>query len=117
MRKIFPFQAEIGNLPIEEIRLDPKSRDDIPALLLGLQYLYTHKETREALFDLLEKEVLPGVDLNNGRPGMTVWGILVMGILKQGLNCDFDRLHELVNKHIDVQAFLGHGVFHREYSY
>ena len=70
-------------------------RDDIPALLLGLQYLYTHKETRETLFDLLEKEVLPGVDLNNGRPGMTVWGILVMGILKQGLNCDFDRLHEL----------------------
>ena len=116
MRKIFPFQAEIGNLPIEEIRLDPKSRDDIPALLLGLQYLYTHKETRKALFDLLEKEVLPGVDLNNGRPGMTVWGILVMGILKQGLNCDFDRLHELVNKHIDVQAFLGHGVFHREYQ-
>ncbi len=113
---MFHFQSEIGALSIEDIRLDPKSRDDIPALRLGLQWLYTDQTTRQALFDLLEKDVLPGVDLNNGRPGMALWGILVMGILKQGLNGDFDRLHELVNKHSDIQAFLGHGAFQTPYK-
>ena len=116
MRNVFHFQTEIGALSIEDIRLDPKSRDDIPALLLGLQHLYIHESTRQALFDLLAKEVLPGVDLNNGRPGRALWGIWVMGILKQGLNCDFDRLHELVNKHSDIQAFLGHGAFQTPYK-
>ena len=113
---MFHFQSEIGALSIEDIRLDPKSRDDIPALLLGLQHLYIHESTRRALFALLEKEVLPGVDLNNGRPGRALWGIWVMGILKQGLNGDFDRLHELVNKHSDIQAFLGHGAFQTPYK-
>lgn len=28
-------------------------------------------------------------------------------MLKQGLNCDCDRLHRLVNKEMDVQRFLG----------
>ncbi len=115
MRNIFHFQAEIGSLPIEDIRIDPKSRDDIPALLSGLQYLYTNEKTRAELFNLLEKEALPDVNLAVGRPGMTLWGILVMGVLKQGLGCDFDRLHELVNQHKTIQAFLGHGSFAPEY--
>ena len=116
MRNVFHFQAEIGALSIEDIQLDPRSRDDIPALLLGLQHLYADETTRTALFELLEQEVLPGVDLNNGRPGMTLWSILVMGILKEGLNCDFDRLHELVNKYADIRAFLGHGTIHASYK-
>ena len=33
-----------------------------------------------------------------------------MGILKQGLRCDFDRLREIMNRHADVQAFLNHDV-------
>ena len=34
-----------------------------------------------------------------------------MGVLKQGLNCDYDRLQELVNEHGKIQAFLGHDVW------
>lgn len=34
-----------------------------------------------------------------------------MGILKQGLRCDFDRLREIMNRHADVQAFQGHNVW------
>ena len=36
-----------------------------------------------------------------GRPGMEMWRILV---LKQGLGCDFDRLHNLANHHETVRA-------------
>ena len=31
-----------------------------------------------------------------------------MGVVKQGLGCDFDRLHELVNEHKTLRKFLGH---------
>ena len=46
----------------------------------------------------VEEGILPGVDRTVGRPGMELWQILVMGVLKQGLGCDFDRLQELVNQ-------------------
>ena len=45
---------------------------------------------------------------------MELWRILVI-VLKQGLGCDFDRLHELVNQHRTVREFLGHGAFARRY--
>ncbi len=38
---------------------------------------------------------------------MQLWNNLVSGLLKQGLNRDYDRLTELVNKHADVRRFLG----------
>ena len=37
--------------------------------------------------------------------------VLVLGVLKQGLGCDFDRLHDLTNHHQTIRAFLGHGDF------
>ena len=42
---------------------------------------------------------------------MDLWQILVMGVLKQGLRCDFNRLQEIVYRHADVQAFLGYDVW------
>ena len=35
--------------PLESIKIDPKSRDDVPALLRGLQHLYPEKLLREAV--------------------------------------------------------------------
>ena len=37
---------------------------------------------------------------------MDLWRILVLGVLKQGLGCDFDRLHDLANNHRTVRAML-----------
>ena len=37
--------------------------------------------------------------------------MLVLGVLKQGLGCDFDRLHDLANNHRTVRAMLAHGDF------
>ena len=33
---------------------------------------------------------------------------MVMGVVLQGLGCDYDRLHELVNQHNTLRKFLGH---------
>ena len=108
MRQVLHPQMVLGELDVEAIELNLKSRDDIPALLLGLQHLYADDQFRTRLFALLEKHVLPGVDRKVGRPGMELWRILVMGVVKQGLGCDFDRLHELVNEHKTLRRFLGH---------
>ena len=107
----------LGEVGIEDIPLDLKSRDDIPALLLGLQYLYSDKTFRPRLFALLDEHILPGIDKTVGRPVTEMWRILVMGVVKQGLGCDFDRLHELVNGHRTLRRLLGHSDVWDEHRY
>jgi hypothetical protein len=116
MRKVIEPQMKLGELAIADIKLDPKSRDDIPQILRGLQHLYTTPELRKPIFAILE-EVLPArqiegknvkADPNNGRPGMTQWQILVLGVLRLGLNTDYDRIQELANEHKTLRQMLGH---------
>ena len=109
MRSVLSLQPQLGATAIGAILLNPQSRDDIPAVLQGLQCVYCDPARRAELFALLEEHVRPGADRRVGRPGMDLWQVLVMGILKQGVNCDFDRLHELVNNHIQVRQMLGLG--------
>ena len=40
---------------------------------------------------------------------MEQWRILVLGVLRLGLNADFDRIHELANQHGTLRMMLGHG--------
>ena len=68
MREVQKRQLQFGQVPVDKVWLDPKSRDDIPAVLKGLQHLY--KEKQEELFMLLEKHILPGTQRGVGRPGM-----------------------------------------------
>ena len=103
MRQVRNPQIELGEVRIEDIELNLKSRDDIPALLLGLQHLYRDDRTR--LFALLDRHILPGTDRTVGRPGMEIWRILVMGVIKQGLGCDFDRLQEVGERAQDAAPF------------
>ncbi|TMO72964.1 ISNCY family transposase, partial [Pseudoalteromonas sp. S3776] len=55
MRKIQPKQLQLGEIDIASIKLDTRSRDDVPQILLGLQYLYTNIKARELIFSLLEE--------------------------------------------------------------
>ena len=109
MRNVFELQQKFGSVPIESIEFDANSRDDIPAILKGLQPIWCDKEKQEALFTLLETHFRQGTDLGVGRPGMNMWRILVLAVLKQGLGCDFDRLQELSNEHASVRRMMGHG--------
>lgn len=64
MRQVKNPQLKLGELPIADIKIDLKSRDDIPPLLLGLQYIYTNPELRSQVFSILEKVLAPGTDSN-----------------------------------------------------
>lgn len=117
MRIIKKLQLELGETAIENIKFNPKSRDDIPAVLIGLQHIYSDPRTKEKLFSLLEEKFSPKVNLKVGRPGMDIWRVVVLGVLKQGLGCDFDRLCELANHHGTVRQMLGHGDYEEPYLY
>ena len=117
MRVIEPRQTQLGDLAIADIQFDIKSRDDIPQLLKGLQFIYVNDELRNAVFTLLEKNIQPEKSNDNGRPGMNLWNILVMGVLRLDLNWDYDRLHEQVNNHKTIRQMLGHGDFFDTYEY
>lgn len=79
-------QMTLGEIAISEIKIDLKSRDDIPPLLLGLQHIYTNPDLREAVFGILAANVLANINPRNGRPGMDLWTILVLGVLRVNLN-------------------------------
>jgi len=117
MRTTHTPQPQLGELGIADIRINPRSRDDIPQLLRGLQYLYTDHKLRAELFKILEKLTPSTVDPLLGRPGMLGWQILVMGTLRLNLNCDYDRLQELVNHHRIIRQMLGHGLCDDEKEY
>ena len=93
----------VDRTPIEAIRIDVKSRDDIPAILIGLQAIYRNETTRERLAQLLEEQLLPNVRHDTGRPEMCLWEILVLGVIRVGLDCDWDHLVYLANQAGDIR--------------
>jgi hypothetical protein len=52
-----------------------------------------------------------------GRPGMEQWKILVLGVLRLGLNADYDRIQELANEHKTIRHMLGHSDWMEEKRY
>lgn len=100
----------VEEMQIDQVNLDSNSRDDIPQLLKGLQYIFLNPILLEQVLKILDSLFPKEIDLNNGRPGMDMWSILVMGVLRLNLNCDYDRLHNLVNHHKTIRQILGHGV-------
>ncbi|OGA00512.1 MAG: transposase [Betaproteobacteria bacterium RBG_19FT_COMBO_58_11] len=115
MRVVQHQQMSIGEVDVSKITFDARSRDDIPKILRGLQHIYTDPSLRTAVFELLTKQIAPKADKSNGRPGMTLWSILVCGVVRLDLNIDYDRLQELVNQHTTLREMLGHGTFDKEH--
>ena len=111
MRKVYDSQYDLWKVQIADIEFDPKDRDDIPAVLMGLQALYVDAETRAKIFEILERHVRPEVSHRHGRPGMDLWRIFVLAVVKMALNCDFDRLTNLANHHQPLRQMLGHAEF------
>jgi len=117
MRKIIDPQLKIGEVDISKIEFDLRSRDEIPKLLMGLQYIYVTPKIRKQVFQILEKIIPQGIDPNNGCPGMDLWKILVLGTLRLNCNWDFDKLQDIANNHKSLREMLGHGIVDKDYYY
>lgn len=117
MRKVIEMQMTFGSVPIDEIKFDPRSRDEIPKLLRGLQSIYCNQVIRKAVFDVLEEMVPKSINPKNGRKGMDLWKIFIMGTMRLNCNWDYDKLLEMVNNHATLRQMLGHGIMDADYKY
>src|SRR5688572_20653577 len=106
MRRRFDVQLALGQIPIERVRIPLKSRDELPPILAGLQWIFQTPAINEQVFALLESKVLAGKKAT-GRPGLDLWHILVLGVVRLGLDCDYDRLEDLANHHTLLRQILG----------
>lgn len=106
MRKRFQQQLSFGVIPIGEVAINLKSRHELPPVLYALQYVFNDEVMSEEIFATLEAKLLSGKK-KTGRNGMSLWEILVFGVVKLCLSADFDQLHDLANNHSRLRGILG----------
>jgi len=107
MRKVIDLQMEFWKTDIANIEFDLQSRDEIPKLLIGLQYIHCTPPIRKKAFEIL-KQIVPKKNYETGRPGMDLWKILVLGTLRLNCNWDYDKVQEMANNHNRLRGMLGH---------
>jgi len=106
MRKRFELQMKIGQTAINEIYINPKSTNRLDQLVAALKEIYCNEEYNSKIFSIIEK-YLPAVDRNNGRPGMNLWTLFVLGQVRMCLNESYDALHNLSNNHRLLRQLIG----------
>ena len=103
MRKRFEQQHELDATLIPEVKIDAKSRHELPQLLAGLQYIFVTPSLNEKILEILEKKIL-GDKKKTGRMGMSLWEILVLGVMRLNLDIDYDSLNDYANHHSTVRG-------------
>jgi hypothetical protein len=83
MRHSLQIQPDLQIVPIEKIRLPP--------ILTGLQWIWTEPALRAEILALLDARILAGKKAT-GRTGMDLWQILVLVVVRLGLDADWDRM-------------------------
>src|ERR1017187_1867517 len=106
VRQRFESQPPFQIIPIERVVLPVHSRDQLPPILAGLQWIWLHPALRAQIFQLLERVVQAGKKAT-GRPGMELWQILVLGVVRLGLEADWDRMEHLANYDALLRQMLG----------
>ena len=111
MKKLRRFDPGQDAMRAGDVWIDARSRNDIHKLLRGLRDVIL--ECGTAGSGILAPG---GSDRGDGNrhavsPGVSLWTIFVRAVLKQGLGCYFDRLHEHANTHLVLRQLLGHSEF------
>jgi transposase, IS5 family len=117
MRKVIEPQMKLGSVDISKIKFDDRCRDELPQLLKGLQYIWSTITKREEIFKILEEMISPQIDPRNGRPGMELWKILVLGAVRLNCDWDYDKVHDSANNHKTIRQMLGHAGWEDDHYY
>jgi IS5 family transposase len=106
MRQPFNPEPHFQTTPIEKILLPLKSRDELPPILAALQWIWSHPTLKTEILALLETHIWGGKK-ETGRTGMELWQILVLGVVRLGLDADWDRMEHLANYDLLLRQMLG----------
>ena len=117
MREVLKSQMKFGEVAIGDIEFDLRSRDEIPKLLIGLQAIHDDLVVRNQVFAALTDLVPAKINPNNGRRGMDLRKILVLGTLRLSCDWDYDKLMEIANNHLTLRLMLGHSVMDNDFRY
>ncbi len=109
MRTKFERNPDLFTLPISSAKFHKNTRDEAPKLLKGLQAIYLKEELNSAVFSILSKSINPKQEklVKSGRKGMGLWEILVLGVMRQGLNTNYDRIHHFANNDNLMRTVMG----------
>lgn len=109
MRTKFERNPDLFTLPISSAKFPNNCRDEAPKLLKGLQAIFMNDELNETIFSLLTERLNSGREklVNSGRKGMGLWEILILGVMRQGLNTNYDRIHYLANTDRLMRTVMG----------
>ncbi len=113
MRNRFAQQLSIGQKPIEETWINPKSKNAIDELLAALKEIYCNKEYNEKIFNILDKYIRSGKK-NTGRKGLDLWVVFVLAQLRLCLNISYEMVHNLANNHHALRYLMG---IERDFGY
>ncbi len=113
MRNRFAQQLSIGQKPIEETWISPKSKNPIDELLAALKEIYCNKKYNEKIFNILDKHIRSGKK-NTGRRGLDLWIVFVLAQLRLCLNISYEMVHNLANNHHTLRYLMG---VEREFGY
>src|SRR5215210_5270754 len=91
---------------ISDVKFPLKSRDELPPVLMALQYIFVTAELNEKVFALLEKKVCSGKK-KTGRKGMDLWHILVLAVVRHACATNWDTLETWSNHHELVRRVMG----------
>lgn len=106
MRQRFEQQMNLRTVAIADVKFPLKSRDELPPVLKALQYIFVTPELNEKVFSLLEKKIVAGKK-KTGRPGMDLWHILVLAVVRHTLSTNWDRLEDNANHHELIRKIMG----------
>jgi hypothetical protein len=105
MRKHFELPI-LGGLPISEVKIPLKSRDELPPVLLALQTIFVNKLYHQRMFDIVAPVIRNGKQ-QTGREGMTIWEAIVLSVISLTLNTNYDRLLWIANYDNCVRQLMG----------
>ena len=99
-------QQYLGCPPVSQVVLNPNCRDRMIPILRALQHIYSRPQLRQKALDLVARDVLADTDPNHGRPGMTLWQILVLASVRLGCELTYDNLQDLAENHANLQHIM-----------
>ena len=106
MRQRFEQQLNLGILPIKEIKIPTKSRDEMPPTVRALQHIFTTPTLNEKVFTILEEAICKDKK-KTGRKGMDLWHIFVLAVVRHATATNWDRLHLMANGDKYVREIMG----------
>lgn len=106
MRQRFEQQMSLRTVAISDVKFSLKSRDELPPVLMALQYIFVTPSLNEKVFELLEKKICKGKK-KTGRKGMDLWHILVLAVVRHACGTNWDTLETWANHHELIRRVMG----------